>query len=104
MFVKKCGFKEVEKTYSAENALELVQSFRPELMLVDINLHSDISGVDVVKKAQEESDVQAIYITGNSDNLHKEIAAETNYISYLVKPIDFSSLKELLIEEEILPE
>ena len=104
MFVKQLGFEEVQKTYSATNAVEIAESYKPDLMLVDINLNSELSGIDIVKDVQEQRNVKVIYITGNSDMMHKETASETNFISYLVKPIDFRSLKDLLLEKELLPQ
>jgi response regulator of citrate/malate metabolism len=102
MFIKQLGFDQVRKTHSAKDAMEIVESFSPELMLVDINLNSEITGIDIVKKAQELGDVKVIYISGNSDILHKESASDTEFISYLIKPVEFDSLRELLSNKQIL--
>lgn len=102
MIVQRFGFSEVKKAYSAKQAYEILESFKPELMLVDINLGGEETGIDVVKKVQKNLPVRVFYITGNSDIHHKKMADETDYIDYLIKPIDPFRLKKVLIEEEIL--
>ncbi len=101
MIIKRLGYSEVEKVFSAQQALEFIEEFEPHLMLVDINLGSKISGIDVVKKAQEKRDVRVVYITGNSDDHHKKIAGETNHIGYLIKPIDPGKLEKVLSDQQI---
>lgn len=102
MIVKRLGISEVEKAYSPRQAYEILENFTPDLMLVDINLDSDETGIDIVKKVQLSTTVRVLYITGNSDIYHKNEAAGTNYIGYLIKPIDPSRLEQTLIEEEII--
>jgi len=100
IMLKKIGYKEVKKAHTGEKALETIVDFEPDLMLVDIFLGAGISGIDVVKKVQEKKDVPVIYITGNSDDYHRKQADETNYLSYMVKPITFTELKKVLLSEE----
>lgn len=102
MIVKRLGFSEVKKAYSAQKAFEILENFEPELMLVDINLGSVETGVDIVKFAQERFPARVLYISGNSDIYHKSLANETDYIDYLIKPIDPHKLELILIEEQIL--
>lgn len=102
MIVKRLGFTEVEKVYTARHAYELLENFQPDLMLVDINLGTEETGVDVVKNVQKTLPVRVLYITGNSDVYHKKLADDTDYIGYMVKPIDPHKLQQTLIEEEII--
>ncbi len=99
IMLKKLGFTEVKKAHTGEKALETIVDFKPDLMLVDIFLGAGISGIDVVKKVQEDRDVHVIYITGNSDDYHRNLADDTDYISYLIKPITFTELKKILQNE-----
>lgn len=101
IMLKKLGFTEVKKAHTGEKALETLVEFEPDLMLVDIFLGAGISGIDVVKKVQQEKDIPVIYITGNSDDYHRNLASETDYMSYLVKPITFNELKKALEKENI---
>ena len=102
MMLNQLGFTKVEKAYSAKKAYEILEHFKPDFMMVDINLECDESGIDVVKKTQERFDVPVLYITGNSDSFHRNLAKKTDYIDYIVKPVHLSQLKKILIKEKIL--
>lgn len=102
IMLKKLGFTEIKKTHSGEKALEVLVEFEPELLLVDIFLGAGISGVEVVKQIQRKKNIPVIYVTGNSDEHHKKLAAETNHSGYLIKPITFTELKNILHGENLL--
>lgn len=101
IMLKKLGYTYIRKAHSGEKALETMVDFKPDLMLVDILLGEGISGIDVVRKIQEKENISVIYITGNSDNYHRNLADETDYLSYLVKPITFNELKKALEKEDV---
>ena len=61
---------------------------------MDISLEGDMDGIEAMKEIRNFSDAPVIYITGNSDPYHVQRAKETNYIDYLVKPIEFNDIKE----------
>lgn len=102
MIVKRLGFTEVQKAYSPKQANEILENFTPGLMLVDINLGSEETGVDIVKRVQQKTPVRVLYITGNSDSHHKSLANETNYFGYMIKPIDPFQVEQILQKEELL--
>lgn len=100
IMLKKIGYTEIKKAHTGEKALETIVDFEPDLMLVDIFLGAGITGIDVVKKVQENKKVEVIYITGNSDEYHRKQAGETDYLSYMVKPITYTELKKVLEKEK----
>ena len=93
LMLKKLNITNVEKVHTGEDAVESVNKCQPGLMLVDIQLGAGISGIDAVEEIQETYDIPALYITGNSDSLNRELADRTNFIDYLVKPITFKELQ-----------
>lgn len=100
--VKRLGLHEVKKAYSPKKAYEILENFEPDLMLVDVNLGTEETGVDIVKKVQKKYPVRVLYITGNSDSHHKNLVNETDYFDYLVKPIDPFQVKKILEKEQLL--
>jgi response regulator of citrate/malate metabolism len=102
MIVKRLGFDQVEKAYSPKQAYEVLGDFQPDVMLVDINLGTEETGVDIVKKVQKNYPVRVLYITGNSDSYHKKLANETDYFGYMIKPIDPFQVKKILEKEQLL--
>jgi CheY-like chemotaxis protein len=77
-----------------KTAVEVAQRIEPDLILMDISLEGDMDGIEAMKEIRNFSDAPVIYITGNSDPYHVQRAKETNYIDYLVKPIEFNDIKE----------
>lgn len=102
MIVKRLGFSEVEKAYSPKQADEVLADFQPDVMLVDINLGTEETGVDIVKKVQNNYPVRVLYITGNSDSHHRKLADETDYFGYMIKPIDPFQIKKVLEKAQLL--
>jgi len=96
MMLKKIGFTQIEKVQTAEEAREAFRNNKPDLLVMDINLGSGMSGIDFVKEIQKEHKVDVIYITGNSDMFNRMLAGETDYLDYLTKPVTPAELKKSL--------
>ena len=95
-YLEKLGyFAEGELVYG-KTAIEVAKRISPDLILMDITLEGEMDGIDAMTEIRKFSDVPVIYITGNSDPYHVERAKETNYLEYLVKPIEFNDLKEAI--------
>lgn len=92
--VAKLGHKVVEKATAGQKAIDLALNNSPDIILMDIQLKDDIDGISAMEKIRESSSVPVIYITGNSDEYYRKRAKETNYIDYLVKPIQMDDLQQ----------
>lgn len=96
VMLRKFGFTEIKKAYTPKEAFILIDEFDPELLLVDINLDSDLSGIDIVRMTQKKRPLSVVYTTANSDQYHRELAMETQHDAYLVKPLNFRTLSTAL--------
>lgn len=96
MMLKRIGCSEIQKVETGEEAIEAAESFKPDLLLVDVQLGSGITGIEAVEVIQAKSDVPALYVTGNSDQFFREKAEKTNFLDYLIKPITYRELNEVL--------
>lgn len=92
--ITKLGHQVVKKVIAGQDAIDSTFELEPDLILMDIQLKDDIDGITAMQKIREKSDVQVIYITGNSDHYNMERAKRTNFVDYLVKPIQMSHLKK----------
>lgn len=92
--IKKLGHQVVKKVIAGQDAIDSFFELEPDLILMDIQLKDDIDGITAMQKIREESDVHVIYITGNSDQYNLERAKKTDFVDYLVKPIQMSHLKK----------
>lgn len=93
-YLEKLGYDAEGELVYGKTAIEVAQKIKPDLILMDISLEGDIDGITAMEEIRKFSDVPVIYITGNSDPHHVQRAKETDYLDYLVKPIEFNDLKE----------
>jgi CheY-like chemotaxis protein len=96
-YLEKLGYGAEGELVYGKTAIEIAKRIKPDLILMDISLEGDMDGIEAMLEIRKFSDVPVIYITGNSDPYHVERAKETNYLDYLVKPIEFDVLKESLV-------
>lgn len=92
--IKKLGHQVVKKVIAGQDAIDSTFELEPDLILMDIQLKDNIDGITAMQKIREQSDVHVIYITGNSDQYNLERAKKTDFIDYLVKPIQMNHLKK----------
>lgn len=85
--VKKLGFEPYEPCYSKEDALSFLNSNKkPSVVMLDINLDGEESGIDIGKKINEELQLPFIYVTSYSDASTVKAAGQTQPAGYIVKP------------------
>lgn len=97
-FMEKIGFETHGELVYGKTAVDMTKKNRPDLILMDITLEGDMSGIEAAQKIREFSDVPIIFITGNSDREHREKAEATSNSYYLIKPVEFEDLKETISE------
>lgn len=79
------NFKKIEMAHDKEEAIHKMNSFLPEIILMDINLNGQNSGIEIAKLKNENARV--IFLTGQYDHVLMSKALESNPDSYLTKPI-----------------
>ncbi|TMD67395.1 MAG: response regulator [Chloroflexi bacterium] len=91
------GFTVVGTAGTGAEALRMVATTRPDLVLLDIYL-PDVSGLDVMRTIREAaaSRVDIIAITAARDVESLRSAMHGGVVHYLIKPFRFAALKEKL--------
>ncbi len=92
------GYEIAGIAINADEAVEKCISERPDLILMDIMLKGNMSGIEAVAEIHKLHDAPVIYITASSDRDTVDKAKATTPYGYLVKPIDE---KELIITIEM---
>jgi DNA-binding NtrC family response regulator len=82
---------------TAEEAILLAKEQRPALVLVDIFLKGNLTGIDLATKLNEEN-IPFIYVSANSNQPTLEAAKTTNPYGFIVKPF---REKDLLVAIQI---
>lgn len=91
------GFRVIGQAHSAEEALDLARTRRPDLVLMDIYL-PDGSGLDAVRSLlNTPSPPAVIIISAATDIENVRLAVQLGAVHYLVKPFAFAALSERLI-------
>jgi CheY-like chemotaxis protein/GGDEF domain-containing protein len=74
-------------------ALAAVDAQEPELVLMDINLSSDIDGIETVRRLREGyEDLAVCFITAFSDDETVNRAEQVGPMAYLVKPFEMADV------------
>lgn len=84
------GF-EVKSAMDGHQALESVEEFKPDLIVLDLLL-PDISGFEVCRRLRENSSVPVIMLTALGEEIDRVQGLEVGADDYLAKPFSFREL------------
>jgi CheY-like chemotaxis protein len=98
-FLESNKYHVVGLSNSGNNVIELINEYKPDLILMDIKLKGEIDGIEITRLLQRKYDIPVIYLTAYSDELTVEKAKLTEPAGYLTKPI---REKELLISIKMI--
>lgn len=89
---------EVSLAYDGRSALEKVEAFKPDLIILDVML-PEIDGFEVCKKITFEKSIPIIMLTAKSDLVDKVLGLEIGADDYITKPFH---PRELLARVKVL--
>jgi len=98
-FYFKRNFKEQLNIFSFSNGEDLMSKTNelvPDIVISDINLPG-ISGIDTVRSLQEQYEFKTIFLSGYNDYHYLRSAIHLGVEDYLLKPVDYVSLKRLVL-------
>lgn len=89
------------KTNKGDDAVDLIKSTKPDIILLDLKLKTKVSGIDVLNQMIEEDiNIPVILTTGNSDSSTFSCLKEKGVTHFLFKPFSqeelISKIKEIL--------
>ena len=80
-------FKDVFEAKDAFEALEIVNTKKPHIIITDIKMPK-MTGIELIRKIRETNkDVQVIMLTAFTDTSYLMDAIELGLVKYLVKPV-----------------
>ena len=83
---------------SGDIALRKIRESRPDVILMDIHLKGEMTGIDVSEQVRSELQIPIVFLTANADSSTFKEANQTDPYGYLLKPFEE---KELGIAIEI---
>lgn len=84
--LKERGHSVVASCASGEEAVELCDEHRPQVVLMDIALSGGLSGIDAAKRIRERTGSAVVFLTANSDKVTVSRARTAVPYGYVIKP------------------
>ena len=94
------GYDVIGLIPTGEEALNQIKQNQPDIILLDINLKGNLTGINTAEIIQEDYNIPIIYVTANADNAHFNKAKSTNPYAFISKPfkkLDLQRAIELVI-------
>jgi PAS domain S-box-containing protein len=85
-FLKNLGYEIAGVTGYGEDAIVLAAERSPDLILMDIKLRGDMSGVEAAKLIRDRFDIPVVYLTAYADDDTVQRAKLTAPFGYIQKP------------------
>jgi two-component system, LytTR family, response regulator LytT len=96
----KLGYNVVGTANNGADALEKISELRPDLVLMDIQIKGNMSGIEVSEKVKERLHIPVIFLTAYADEGTLSRAKITEPYGYILKPfkeIDLHSTIEMAV-------
>ncbi len=90
--LEEIGYEIVDNVIVYEQAVEVLKNNHVDLVLIDIILASDKTGIDLGKHIRDVYNIPFIFVTSNSDRATVENAKTVKPDGYLVKPFEQQDL------------
>ena len=84
--LKKLGYNIVGAASTGEKAIEIANETKPDLVLMDIMLKGEMSGIETAEKIKETLSIPVIYLTAYADENTLAKAKVTEPYGYIIKP------------------
>ncbi|MBE9092889.1 bifunctional diguanylate cyclase/phosphodiesterase [Tychonema sp. LEGE 07203] len=86
------GYKITAIVYSGEEAIESAKEFRPDLVLMDVNLQGEIDGITAAEEIRSHFQIPVVYLTAYADENTLRRVNTTKPFGYIVKPFEEKNL------------
>ncbi len=84
--LKKLGYNVVGAAATGEKAIELAGEKNPDIILMDIMLKGDITGIEASAEIKEKYNIPIIFLTAYADENTLSKAKVTEPYAYIIKP------------------
>ncbi|MEG3886811.1 EAL domain-containing protein [Microcoleus sp. herbarium19] len=86
------GYRVTDIVYSGEEAIVSAAEFRPDLVLMDVNLQGEIDGITAAEEIRSRFQIPVIYLTAYADENTLRRVNSTKPFGYIVKPFEEKNL------------
>ena len=86
------GYEALEPVISFAQAIESIEKYHPDMVILDIQLSGKKDGVDLAWTIKEDYDIPFIFLTSSVDKITIDKAKQVAPPAYLVKPFNKDEL------------
>jgi CheY-like chemotaxis protein len=90
--LKNTGFTDVIATNTPEETLEYIEKNRPDLVFLDINFKTEMTGLDILKKVQVTTPDSKICMLSAYREEHEQLCLDLKAVAFLKKPTTIEDL------------
>ena len=92
------GYSVIDIVRYGEEVINTIEKSnpKPDLILMDIYLAGNITGIEAAKMINAKYDIPIIFVTAYSDNTTREKMDEVKHEASFYKPVDEEKLKETI--------
>lgn len=90
------GYDVTATVTTGEEAIELAEKTRPDVILMDIVLKGEVDGIEAAEEIRRRFRIPIIYITAYSDRKTLERAKVTEPFGYIIKPFEDRELHSVI--------
>lgn len=87
------GYNVIGISSSGEDCLEKLKSIKPDLILMDINLSGQLTGIETAEKINSSMNIPIVFLTAYTDDKTLKEVKKTGYYGYVTKPFKEIDLK-----------
>ncbi len=91
--LKNLGYEVCGRATTSAEAMDLLGQFKPDVVLMDINLKGNLDGIETTKLIKQKYSLPVIYVTSHSEGSTLERARDSKPDGFILKPFDDEDLR-----------
>jgi PAS domain S-box-containing protein len=94
--LQRMGYDVPYTAANGEEAIDISQKIRPDLVLMDVLLQGQIDGIETARQIRSKGEIPIIYLSAYTDEMLYERAKDTEPFGYLSKPFSEYALRNTI--------
>lgn len=94
-FMLELGYETITPTDNSEEAIDLILTEHPDLIIMDININGELNGIEVAQRIKPMN-IPVLFITSEQEKDVYLKAKSTFHVGYLVKPFNEVTLQSAI--------
>lgn len=90
------GYTVIDIVSKGEDAISMVETTHPDLLLMDIWLRGDMDGIETAMKIRDLCDIPIIFVTTDHSKEIRKRADLVDHQSYLKKPLRYEDFEKVV--------